>query len=206
MITFVIKTFPLSEPFTQIYFIWFVFFLLVLSTVNSLNSLVIYQTYPLLRAKMLSFVVRSLIQERIRLSGLSKQILFLLFFVDHFYESDFCLYETAQKWPFSSNESNKNLIFQNLFSSSSSVDSQQLISIQEHVIENKNGRISIQVVGDSFDTLFELRINNISLDDRGYYMCQIQCLDTVQTCTPKSQVGYVNVVGKFFVCLMVYLF
>lgn len=69
------------------------------------------------------------------------------------------------------------------------VDSQQLLSIQEHVIENRNGRISVQVVGDTF----ELRISNISLDDRGYYMCEINCSN--QFCTGKSQVGFLNVVG-----------
>lgn len=74
------------------------------------------------------------------------------------------------------------------------VDSQQLISIQEHVITDKDGRISIQIVGDTF----ELRINNISLADRGYYMCAIQCLDSSVQCTPKSQVGFLNVVGKSF--------
>ena len=72
------------------------------------------------------------------------------------------------------------------------VDSQQLISIQEHVITDKDGRISIQIVGDTF----ELRIHNISLSDSGYYMCAIQCLDSSVQCTPKSQVGFLNVVGK----------
>lgn len=72
------------------------------------------------------------------------------------------------------------------------VDSQQLISIQEHVITDKDGRIGIQIVGDTF----ELRIHNISLSDAGYYMCAIQCLDSSVQCTPKSQVGFLNVVGK----------
>ena len=60
------------------------------------------------------------------------------------------------------------------------------------MITDKDGRIEVQVVGDTF----ELRINNISSSDRGYYMCNIQCLDTSLHCTPKSQVGYLNVVSK----------
>lgn len=82
------------------------------------------------------------------------------------------------------------------------VDSQQLISIQEHVITDKNGRISMQIIGDS---TFELRISNISLEDRGYYMCSIQCLDTNTQCVPKSQVGYLNIVGKFVKWFLTFL-
>ena len=74
------------------------------------------------------------------------------------------------------------------------MDSQQLISIQEHVITDKDGRISVQIVGDTF----ELRIHNISLLDAGYYMCAIQCLESSVQCAPKSQVGFLNVVGKSF--------
>lgn len=75
-----------------------------------------------------------------------------------------------------------------------------MISIQEHVIDNRNGRISIQNVGD----IYELRISNISLEDRGYYMCEINCVS--KFCTSKSQVGYLNVVGKCVIYIILYIY
>lgn len=66
------------------------------------------------------------------------------------------------------------------------VDKQSLLTVQEHVI-TANPRIKVQQA----DGTWTLIINKVSLEDRGYYMCQISSQP------PKTQVGFLDVVGKW---------
>lgn len=65
------------------------------------------------------------------------------------------------------------------------VDKQSLLTSQEHVITS-NSRIKVHHEAGTWTLI----INKVSLEDRGYYMCQISSQP------PKSQVGFLDVVGK----------
>lgn len=68
------------------------------------------------------------------------------------------------------------------------VDTQTILTIQNHVI-TKNHRIGIF---HSEKRIWQLRIRDVRESDRGWYMCQIN------TDPMKSQVGYLDVVGRYF--------
>lgn len=61
-----------------------------------------------------------------------------------------------------------------------------ILTVNSHVI-TRNPRITVS--HDKHRTWF-LHINNVQQEDRGRYMCQIN------TITAKTQIGYLNVVGK----------
>lgn len=67
------------------------------------------------------------------------------------------------------------------------VDTQTILTIQNHVI-TKNHRMSIT---HAEKRAWILRIREVKESDKGWYMCQIN------TDPMKSQVGYLDVVGKF---------
>ena len=75
------------------------------------------------------------------------------------------------------------------------VDTQTILTIQSHVI-TKNHRIG--VTHSEHKTWF-LHIREVKATDKGWYMCQIN------TDPMKSQVGYLDVVGKFFNSIDIYL-
>lgn len=66
------------------------------------------------------------------------------------------------------------------------VDTQTILTIQSHVI-TKNTRVNI---AHTEHKTWQLKIKDIRESDRGWYMCQIN------TDPMKSQVGYLDVVGK----------
>ncbi|KAF0767938.1 neurotrimin-like [Aphis craccivora] len=66
-----------------------------------------------------------------------------------------------------------------------------ILTVNSHVI-TRNPRITVS--HDKHRTWF-LHINNVQQEDRGRYMCQIN------TITAKTQIGYLNVVGKNIVVL-----
>lgn len=66
------------------------------------------------------------------------------------------------------------------------VDTQTILTIQNHVI-TKNHRVAITY---SEKKTWQLKIKDIRESDRGFYMCQIN------TDPMKSQMGYLDVVGK----------
>lgn len=68
------------------------------------------------------------------------------------------------------------------------VDTQTILTIHSHVI-TKNHRIAVT---HSEHRTWYLHIRDVRETDRGWYMCQIN------TDPMKSQVGYLNVVGKFY--------
>lgn len=68
------------------------------------------------------------------------------------------------------------------------VGRQMLLTIHTHVVV-KIPRFSVSY--DKQKTWF-LRIQNVQQNDRGYYMCQVNTVPMI------SQVGYLQVVGKFF--------
>lgn len=68
------------------------------------------------------------------------------------------------------------------------VDTQTILTIHSHVI-TKNHRIGVT---HSEHKTWYLHIKEIRESDRGWYMCQIN------TDPMKSQVGYLDVVGKDF--------
>lgn len=68
------------------------------------------------------------------------------------------------------------------------VDTQTILTIHSHVI-TKNHRIGVT---HSEHKTWYLHIKEIRESDRGWYMCQIN------TDPMKSQVGYLDVVGKSF--------
>lgn len=67
------------------------------------------------------------------------------------------------------------------------VGRQMLLTIHTHVVV-KIPRFSVSY--DKQKTWF-LRIQNVQQNDRGYYMCQVNTVPMI------SQVGYLQVVGKF---------
>ncbi|XP_050321354.1 zwei Ig domain protein zig-8-like [Bactrocera neohumeralis] len=67
------------------------------------------------------------------------------------------------------------------------VDTQTILTIQNHVI-TKNNRMSII---HAEKRAWILRIRDVKEADKGWYMCQIN------TDPMKSQVGYLDVVGKY---------
>lgn len=67
------------------------------------------------------------------------------------------------------------------------VDTQTILTIQNHVI-TKNHRMSIT---HAEKRAWILRIRDVKETDKGWYMCQIN------TDPMKSQVGYLDVVGKY---------
>lgn len=67
------------------------------------------------------------------------------------------------------------------------VDTQTILTIQNHVI-TKNHRISI---ANTEKKIWELKVRDVHESDKGWYMCQIN------TDPMKSQLGYLNIVGKF---------
>lgn len=67
------------------------------------------------------------------------------------------------------------------------VDTQTILTIQNHVI-TKNHRIGI--THSEHKTWF-LHVKEVKATDKGWYMCQIN------TDPMKSQVGFLDVVGKF---------
>lgn len=66
------------------------------------------------------------------------------------------------------------------------VDTQTILTIQNHVI-TKNHRISI---ANTEKKIWELKVRDVHESDKGWYMCQIN------TDPMKSQLGYLNIVGK----------
>lgn len=71
------------------------------------------------------------------------------------------------------------------------VDTQTILTIQNHVI-TKNHRISVT---HSEHKTWYLHIREVRETDRGWYMCQIN------TDPMKSQVGYLQVVGRYLFIL-----
>lgn len=69
------------------------------------------------------------------------------------------------------------------------VDTQTILTIHNHVI-TKNNRIG---VSNSERNIWHLHIKDVRESDQGWYMCQIN------TDPMKSQVGYLTVVGKFYI-------
>lgn len=67
------------------------------------------------------------------------------------------------------------------------VDTQTILTIHNHVI-TKNNRIG---VSHSEQNIWHLHIKEVRETDQGWYMCQIN------TDPMKSQIGYLNVVGKY---------
>ena len=68
------------------------------------------------------------------------------------------------------------------------MDTQTILTIATHVI-TKNHRIGVT---HSDHRTWYLQIRDVKESDRGWYMCQIN------TDPMKSQVGYLEVVGKWF--------
>jgi Immunoglobulin I-set domain len=66
------------------------------------------------------------------------------------------------------------------------VDTQTILTIGSQII-TKNHRIAIS---NTEKKIWQLRIREVKESDKGYYMCQIN------TDPMKSQMGYLNVVGK----------
>jgi len=68
-----------------------------------------------------------------------------------------------------------------------------ILTVNSHVI-TRNPRITVS--HDKHRTWF-LHINNVQQEDRGRYMCQIN------TITAKTQIGYLNVVGKYIIYIII---
>lgn len=71
-----------------------------------------------------------------------------------------------------------------------------ILTVHNHVI-TRNPRISVtHDKHDKHKTWF-LHISNVQEEDKGRYMCQIN------TVTAKTQIGYLHVVGKFYVVIII---
>ncbi|KAL1115646.1 hypothetical protein AAG570_005936, partial [Ranatra chinensis] len=73
------------------------------------------------------------------------------------------------------------------------VDTQTILTIHSHVI-TKNHRIGVT---HSDHRTWYLHIKEVRESDRGWYMCQIN------TDPMKSQVGFLDVVGEWFITIMI---
>ena len=73
-----------------------------------------------------------------------------------------------------------------------SVDTQTILTIHHNII-TQNHRVSL-IYNDN--KVWSLNIRNVEESDRGWYMCQIN------TDPMRSRQGYLQVVGKFFRCIL----